>query len=93
MFSDFFFRKSSYLWENVEKYGGARATTNDVKVWRIRIACLISKATLTHARADAHPPGNMHARARAHTHTQILQYFLLFHGNNNSRIIACLICH
>jgi hypothetical protein len=49
-----FSRKSCRLWDNVEKYGGARETTNDVTIWRIRVACWISKATCTHARACTH---------------------------------------
>ena len=59
----FFFRKSHRLWDNVEKYGGARGATNDVTIWRIRVACWISKATCTHAPEHTH--------ARVYTHTQI----------------------
>ena len=49
-----FFKKSCSLWDNVEKYDGARGATNDVTIWRIRAACWISKATCTHARAHMH---------------------------------------
>ena len=49
-----FFRKSCPLWGNVEKYGGASEDTNDVTMWRIRVACWISKATCTHARVHTH---------------------------------------
>jgi hypothetical protein len=64
-FSNFFSRKSCRLWDNVEKYGGARGATNDVTTWRIGVACWISKATCTHAHAQADAPG--HACMRAHT--------------------------
>ena len=43
----FFPRKSCRLWDNVEKYDGARGATNDVTIWRIWVACWISKATCT----------------------------------------------
>jgi hypothetical protein len=33
----------------VEKYGGAREATDDNTIWRIRVACWISKATRTYA--------------------------------------------
>ena len=39
------------LWDNVEKYGGARGATNHVTMWRIRVAWWISKAIRTPARA------------------------------------------
>ena len=59
-----FFRKSCRLWDNVENYGGAWWATNDVTIWRIRVACWISKATCTHAHAHAH--------ALAHTHKYVI---------------------
>ena len=49
-----FLRKSCRLWDNVEKCGGARETTNDVTIWRIRVACWMSKATCTHTHAHVH---------------------------------------
>jgi hypothetical protein len=48
------FRKSCHLWDNVERNGGARGATNDVTIWRIRVACWISKATCTRSSARAH---------------------------------------
>ena len=33
----------------LKKYGRARGATNDVTIWRIRVACWISKTTCTHA--------------------------------------------
>jgi hypothetical protein len=39
MFSNFFFRVSCRLWDNVQKYGRARQTTNDNIIWRMRFAC------------------------------------------------------
>jgi hypothetical protein len=47
MFNDFS-RISCRLGDNVEKYGKARQAT-DNKIWRIRIACWITKATDTHS--------------------------------------------
>jgi hypothetical protein len=41
--------------------------TNDVTIWRIRVACWISKAARTYALAHAHalvyPHARMHAQA------------------------------
>jgi hypothetical protein len=66
-----FFRKSHRLWDNAEKYGAARGATNNVTIWRIRVACRISKATCTYAHAHAYAPGHSHARMHARAHTQI----------------------
>jgi hypothetical protein len=68
-FNNFRFRKSCRLWDNVEKYGGAREATNDIIVWRIRVACWISNAICTHTLAHT----RTHARACASlpTHTQM----------------------
>ena len=49
MFSNFFFRKSCRLWDNLEKYGRAVRTTNDNIIWRMRVACWITKAADTHS--------------------------------------------
>jgi hypothetical protein len=43
MFSNFF-GKLHRLGDNVEKYSGHRGATNDVTIWRIRVACSSSKA-------------------------------------------------
>ena len=72
---------------------------NDVTIWRIHIACWISKAIRTHAHAQALAPGHTHTTcARAHTHTQT-NIIPLFHGNNDSRkrlsvtlYVHCLSC-
>ena len=48
----FFFWKFPRLWDNVEKCGGPIGTTNDVTIWRTRVACWISKASRTHAHTD-----------------------------------------
>jgi hypothetical protein len=42
-------RKSCRLWDNVEKYGTARQTTDDNIIRRMRIACWVTKATDTHS--------------------------------------------
>jgi hypothetical protein len=41
-------RKSCRLWDNVEKYGTARQTTDDIIIRRMCFACWINKATVTH---------------------------------------------
>ena len=46
-----FFRKSHRLWDNVEKCGRDPGATNDVIIWRIRVACWICKAICTYAHA------------------------------------------
>jgi hypothetical protein len=43
----FFSRKWCLLWDNVEKYDGARLVTDDNIKWRMRFTCWISKATDT----------------------------------------------
>jgi hypothetical protein len=70
MFKNFFFSKMVPLLDNVEKCGKDRGATSDVTIWRIRILCLISKATCTHAHAHAHVPEYKHESARAHTQIQ-----------------------
>ena len=64
------FRKSCRLRDNVEKYGGERGATNDITIWRIQVACWISKATCIC------PHDRAHARARAFTyiHTKWFKY-------------------
>ena len=59
----FCFRESRRLWDNVEKYCGARRVTNDVTIWPIRIACWISKVTCTHAHEHAHAFGHTQERS------------------------------
>jgi hypothetical protein len=44
-----FSRKSCRLWDNVEKYGRARQTTDDNIIRRMRFASWITKATDTHS--------------------------------------------
>jgi hypothetical protein len=66
-----FFHKSYHLWDNVEKCGEAREATDDNKIWRMRVACWISKATRAHAPAHAHAPERPHTHACTHTRTRI----------------------
>jgi hypothetical protein len=67
---NFFIRKSNRLWDHVEKFGGDRRATNDVTIWRIRVACWTSKARCTHAHENAHVPGYPHARKHTYECTQ-----------------------
>ena len=66
------FRKLHRLWDNVEKFSGDQGVTNDITIWRIRVACWFSKAICTYTHANAHAPGYPHARihAQARTHNQ-----------------------
>ena len=41
------FKKSCRLWDNVEKYGRARQTTDESIIRRMRFVCWISKAKNT----------------------------------------------
>ena len=91
MFSNFF--RSCTVYEIMENVVETEWATNDVTLWRIRVACWIRKATCTYAHAHAHAPGHTHpcasahldtnARARAHTHSYIIH--IIFRGNNDSR--------
>jgi hypothetical protein len=68
-----FYRKSSHLGDNVEKYGGGRVATNDNTLWRMLVECLISKAA--HARKNA----------RSYTtnaHRAVCNSFFFFHDKN-----------
>jgi hypothetical protein len=71
----FFFSKIVLFMRYVEKYCGARGAKNEVTIWRLRVACWISKATCTQAHAHAHEPGQTHvsvsAHTQTHTHTRI----------------------
>ena len=63
------------LCDNVEKYSGARGATNDVTIWRVSVACWISKAICMYAHAHANAPGYPHARTHDYAHTD--QYVTL----------------
>ena len=56
------------LWDNAEKYGGARGTTND-KIRRMHFEERISKATRAHPYAQAQAPEHPHTQSRTHTPT------------------------
>ena len=49
IFDKFSLWKSYRLWDNVEKYVGARQATDDNTIWRIVFVCWIPKATNTHS--------------------------------------------
>jgi hypothetical protein len=70
------------VYEIMTKHMGKQEATNDVTVWRIRVACWISKTTRTHARAFTRPrslaPLHTHTRERAHTHTEICVILIAF---------------
>ena len=64
-----FSRKSCRLWDNVEKYGGAREAEENMAHAR----CMQDKRGYTRARK------RLHSQTHTHTHMHAL---LLFHGNN-----------
>jgi hypothetical protein len=68
----FFFQKSHPLWGNVKKNVMKEEVINDVTIWRIIVACWISKATHTHSRKRIHKPTlpSTHTHSTARTHTQ-----------------------
>jgi hypothetical protein len=82
------------------KCGAARRATNDVTIWRIRVAYWISKATRENTHAQAHAPGHPHAcrraltHARTHTHTHIDKYitFIAFSRQQFLREHASILC-
>jgi len=45
VYTNFFFRKSFFLWVSVEKGGAARQATDDNITWSMRSACCVTKAT------------------------------------------------
>jgi hypothetical protein len=47
--SNFIFRNSYHLWDNVEKYCTDGRATDGNKIWRMCIACWITKTTDTHS--------------------------------------------
>jgi hypothetical protein len=55
-----FFRKLHRFLDNSEKCGGDLGATYD-KIWCIRVACWISKATRTYGHAHAYALGFHHA--------------------------------
>jgi hypothetical protein len=69
------FRKPCRVWGNIEKYGGVREATNDNRIWRMGVACWISKATRgsTCTRPRAQAP----TRTHTHTHTHTEKYVTL----------------
>ena len=67
-----FSRKSHCLWDSVEKRSEDRMATKDVTIWRIRVACWISKGICTYTHAHAHAPGYPHARTHAHTDQYVI---------------------
>jgi hypothetical protein len=61
-----FFSENHAVYEIMSKNVVEPEATNDVTIWRIRVACWISRSTSIHARAHAHAPRHPYSR----THTQ-----------------------
>jgi hypothetical protein len=68
--SIFFFHENRAVYEIMSKNMVETEATNDVTIWRIRVACWISKATSTRSR----PCTYIHTCARIHTHTHRNMY-------------------
>ena len=82
-----FSRKSCRLWDNVEKYGGARGATNDVTTWLIRVACCVSRCRCTQR---VWTSTRTHVLAHAHTDTYLI--LTAFHCNNDfANASACYV--
>jgi hypothetical protein len=64
-----FFLKSCGLWDDVEKYCGAREAADGNLIWRMRVECWISKAE-AQASSYAATPTHTHTSARTHSHTR-----------------------
>jgi hypothetical protein len=93
-----FFQKSCCLWDNVEECGEVRKVTKDDTLWRMRVACGISKVC---SHTTGHPPTHTHTHPTTPTHTQaniIILFFictvtLLVHMRPNFTLCAhCLSC-
>jgi hypothetical protein len=93
-----FFRKSHPLWENVEKYGGAKCHK-----WRhntAHMSCMLDKQGYMHARACTRQRVRAATRKHARTSTRTQKYIiLLFLGKTGSRMrvnitlyVHCLSC-
>ena len=89
-----FFRKSHRLWDNFEKFRATRGAIHDVTIWRIRVACWISKATRTDAHAHVYAPGYPHARMHAHawTHRPICNTYCFSTTKALQRTFSLLSC-
>ena len=68
-------RKSCLLWDNVEKYGGAREATNCHNM--AHTCCMLDKQGYTRSRACTRPATYPRRSARARAHTQICDTFCL----------------
>jgi hypothetical protein len=64
-YNNFFFLENLTVYDNVEKLGRDLGATNDVRIWRTRVAWRISKATCKYVHAHAHMSGYTHTRTHA----------------------------
>jgi hypothetical protein len=89
--SQTFFRKTWRLWNNVEKYDGAREATDGNKIWRMRVACWISKAAHAHVHAHAHVPRH----PPPPTHSELCNNYCFFTATvvSRMRLIVTLYVH
>jgi hypothetical protein len=96
MFNNFL-RNSCRLWDNVEKYRGARGAGNDVTIWYIRVACWISKAIRQRActcpcSRSPIPHVHTHAPVRALTHRKICNIYCFSMATMIPKRASFLLC-
>ena len=74
---NFFFRKSCRLWDNTEKYGGTKKTTDNMAHAR----CMLDKYDWARASTSPRPHTqthtHIHTRAHAHKHVMLHVHCLL----------------
>jgi hypothetical protein len=93
LYSITFSRKSHRLSDNVGKYSEDRGATNDVTIWRIRVACSISKAICTYPHAHAQVLTCTHAQACTHRPIRNTYRFSTATVISWTRLIATLYVH
>jgi hypothetical protein len=89
------FRKSCRLRNNFEKCGTARQATGDNIIWRIRIACWVTKAADTHTHSEyvkniVFSPQNWlrgHASICRYTYTACLVNVVPQHGSCRGKFV------
>jgi hypothetical protein len=73
IFCPTFFLKNLVIYEIMPKSSlEPEGVTNDVTIWRMRVACWISKATCTQAHTHAYESGKTHARKHAHIEKYVI---------------------
>jgi hypothetical protein len=77
IFNNIFFPENRAVYETMSKTLVQSEATNDVTVWRVRVACCISKTTHARSCIRLRFRAPTHARTCTHTHTQTDKYVIL----------------